>query len=479
MPVRIALTLLASCALLGAQLPGMSRPAAPADSGMAPSMGTPVSPQSGLRGSVPSGDVTPGVLNLSLREALDRALKYNLALVETGESIQVRRAQRMLALSQLIPTLTVRPSVTGEQINLLAFGFPLPPGTPGVVGPFTVYDARAYGTSNLSFQSWRNYRSGGQAVRAEELSLRDARDQVVQIVIQLSLQTITASARIDAARARVRTAERLYQQALDRRNAGTAPGIDVLRAQVEAQAERQRLIAYEGDFDKQKLALGRAIGLPAGQPFRTTETVPYAPLPAGVTLEESLGKAFEQRSDYRAADALVHASQLALSAARAARLPSLSLNADYGVIGPGVTRAHGTFSVSAAANIPVFEGGRIRANIALAESQLRQRTAEREDLRGRIDAEVRAAFLDVRTAERQVEVARNNLELAQKTLEQAQDRFNAGVTNNLEVVQAQEAVATAEESLIASRYAYNSAKTALLRARGEPEASIARYLSGK
>jgi outer membrane protein TolC len=446
---------------------------------MAPSVGTPVSAQYGLRGSVPSGEVTPGVMNLSLREALDRALKYNLALVETGQNIQVRRAQRMLALSQLIPTLNVRPSITEQQINLLAFGFPLPPGTPSVVGPFTVYDARAYGTSNLSLQSWRNYRSGSEVVRAGELTLRDARDQIVQVVVQLYLQTITASARIDAARAQVTTAERLYQQALDRRNAGTAPGIDVLRAQVEMQAQRQRLIAYEGDLEKQKLALGRAIGLPAGQQFRTTETVPYAPLPGGVTLDESLGKAFEQRSDYRASDALVRASQLAVSAARAARLPSLSLNADYGVIGPSVTNAHGTFSVSAAANIPVFEGGRIRANIDLAESQLRQRTAEREDLRGRIDAEVRAAFIDVRTAERQVEVARNNLELARKTLEQAQDRFNAGVTNNLEVVQAQEAVATAQESVIASLYDYNSAKAALLRARGEPDASIAQYLSGK
>ncbi len=418
-------------------------------------------------------------MDLSLREALNRALRYNLALVETGENIQLRRAQRLLALSQLIPTLNVRPSITEEQINLRAFGFPLPPGTPAIVGPFTVYDARAYAASNLSLQSWRNFRSGNEAVRAVELSLRDARDQVVQIVIQLYLQTITASARIDAVRAQLTTAQHLYQQALDRKNAGTAPAIDVLRSQVEMQAQQERLLAYEGNFDKQKLSLARAIGLPIGQNFRLTETVPYAPLPSGVTLEESLTSAYRQRADYQAAAALVHSADLAASAARAARLPSLSFNADYGVIGPSVTSIHGTFTASAAANIPVFEGGRIRADVDLAQAQLRQRQAEQQDLRGQIDAQVRSAFIDVRTSSQQVDVARSNLDLAQQALQQAQDRFAAGVTNNLEVVQAQEALATAQETLIASLYTYNAAKAALMRARGESDDAVARYLTGK
>lgn len=481
------LALAFACApLVVAQLPGPARPAAAPSSpvsiygapgGQAPSTAPPV--QTGFSGSVPSGEAMPGMLDLSLREALNRGLKYNLAVVEGGQGIRTRRAQRQLALSQILPTLNLRPSVTEQQINLLAYGFPLPSGTPPVVGPFKVWDARGLFANNLSLEGWRNYRAGSEGVRAAELSLRDARDQVVEVVIQLYLQTIAASARITAVQAQVTTAEQLYRQAVDRRDAGTAPGIDVLRAQVEMQSQRQRLIAYEGDLDIQKLALARAIGLPPGQQFRLTEDVPYAPLPAGVSLETSLEEAYRSRSDYRAAEALVRAAELTVSGARAGRYPSISLNADYGVIGPKLEQLHGTFSVSGAVNIPVFEAGRVRANLEQAQAGLEQRKAEREDLRGRIDADVRTAFLNLRTAGRQVEVARSNLDLATQQLGQSQDRFAAGVTNNLEVVQAQEALAAANESLISSLYLYNSAKASLVRSRGESEEAVSRYLTGK
>lgn len=461
-----------------AQLPGISRPATQTETqSPAPPSTAPRTP-TGFSGSVPTGDVVTEI-SLSLRDALNRALKYNLALVEGGENIRQRRAQRLLALSQLLPTVTARPQITEQQLNLAAFGFPLPAGTPSVVGPFKVIDARGLLSNNLSIQSWRNYRAGSESVRAAELTLQDARDQVVEVVIDLYLQATAASARITAAGAQVKTAEQLYRQAVDRKNAGTAPGIDVLRSQVEMQTQQQRLIFYEGEFEKQKLAIARAIGLPPGQQFRLTEDVPYAPLPADVTVESSLTEAYRSRADYRAADALVRAAELTVSGARAARLPSLSLTGDYGVIGPSADQLHGTFSVGVAANIPIFEGARIRAQVEQTQSELSQRKSEREDLRGRIDAEVRTAFLNIRTASRQVEVARSNVDLANQQLIQAKDRFAAGVTNNLEVVQAQDAVATADENLISSLYSYSTAKASLARARGGSEEAVSRYLTGK
>lgn len=462
------------------QLPFPGRPLATPRAADAPPQTPPpaVRMQGGLDGSVPSGDVVPGVLDLSLREALDRALKYNFALVEGAEDVRATRARRLLALSQILPALNLRPAVVEQQINLQAFGFPLPPGTPPVVGPFHVWDARGLVTNNLSLQSWRNYRAGSEAVRAAELSLRDARDQVVQVVIELYLRAVAAAARITAVEAQVNTADQLCRQAVDRKSAGTVPAIDVLRAQVELQSQRQRLIAYEGDLDIRKLSLARAIGLALGQPFRLTETVPYAPLPDGVSLETSLAEAYRSRSDYRAAESLVHAAELRLSGARAARLPSFNFSGDYGVIGPSLDALHGTFSAGAAANIPIFEGGRIRADVDLARSELQRRKADRDDLRGRIDTDVRTAFLNLRTSGRQVEVARENLDLAHQQLLQARDRFAAGVSDNLEVVQAQEALASANENLISSLYSYNSAKTALVRARGESDEAVSRYLTG-
>jgi outer membrane protein TolC len=434
---------------------------------------------SGFSGSVPTGEATSGTLDLSLHDALNRAIKYNLALVESNQRVRTSRAQRLLALSQIMPSLNIRPSATELQINLLAYGFPLPPGTPPVVGPFHVFDLRGYLADSVSLQGWRSFRAGSEAVRASELSVRDARDQVVEIVIDLYLQATAVSARITSAEAQVNTADQLYRQAVDRKTAGTAPGIDVLRAQVELQAQQQRLIYYQGQFDIQKLALARAIGLPPGQQFRLTEDVPYAPLPPDVSLESSLAAAYKARADYQAAEALVRAAALNLSGARAARLPSLSLSADYGAIGPQIDQTHGTFTVAGAMNIPIFEGGRIRAGIDQAEAEYETRKAERDDLRGRIDADVRTALLNLRSAGRQVEVARSNVDLARQQLQQSRDRFAAGVTNNLEVVQAQDAVAVADENLISSLYGYNTAKAALIRARGEADESVVRFLTGK
>lgn len=428
-----------------------------------------------ISGSVPTGDRVQS-LDLSLRDAITRALKYNLALVQGGESSAIARAERLRALSQILPTLNIRPSVTEQQVNLAAFGLRVP-GFPSVVGPFHVWDARGFGTEQFGLEGLRGYQSSRQSARAADLNLKDAKDQVVAIVVQLYLQAIAGSARIEAARAQVATAQTLFTQASDRKNAGTVPAIDVLRAQVEFQSEQQRLIFYEGEFEREKLALARAIGLPLGQVFRLADAVPYSPLPPDINLEHAIEFAYKTRSDFQAADALVRAAELSLSGARAGRLPSAAVNADYGANGLALDQLHGSFTVGAGVNIPVFQGGRIRANVEESSALLRQRRAEREDLRGRIDADVRNAFIDLRSASRQVEVARSNLELARQQVVQSQDRFAAGVTNNVEVVQAQDALATADENFIAALYAYNAAKASLARARGDAEESVLQFLN--
>jgi len=428
-----------------------------------------------LTGSVPSGDLSAS-LDLSLRDALNRALKYNLALVTGNENTAISRAQRLFALSQLLPNVNVRPTFTEQQINLAAFGLQFP-GIPSVVGPFHLWDARGFLDEQFGLQGFRNYRASRELSRSTELSLRDARDQVVAIVVQLYLQVLASAARVTAAVAQVETARTLFQQAQDRRNAGTVPGIDVLRAQVQFQSEQQRLIFYEGEVEKQKLSLARAIGLPLGQPFRLSDTVPYVPLPASHTVEHALEVAYKTRSDLQASEAQVRAAELSLSAARAARLPSGAVNADYGVNGLAVDRLHGSFTVAAGVNIPVFQSGRIRAVVEESSALLRQRRAERDDLRGRIDAEVRTAFIDLQSAARQVEVAQGNLVLARQQVAQSQDRFTAGVTNNVEVVQAQDALATANENYISALFAYNAAKSSLARARGDAEESVLQFLN--
>jgi outer membrane protein TolC len=435
------------------------------------------SPPDKALGSVPAGTATGTPIDLTIEDALARGLRYNLALTEGNENVRVQRAERLRALSALLPTVTARPTVTEQQVSLAALGFSGFPGVPPIIGPFTVLDARgALSQSMLNLRSLRNYRAAREQVAATEHTARDLREQVVVVVTNLYLNALAGSARIEAQRSQAATADAAYRQAIVRKNAGTAPGIDVLRAGVELNSAQQRLIFYEGEFDKQRLALGRAIGLPPGQELRIVDTAPYTPLPPEVTLEATLQAAYEQRSDYRAGQALARAAELTKGAARAGRHPSAGLDANYGAIGQRVTQMHGSFTVVGAVEIPIFQGGRVQADVDEADAQLRQRRAELEDLRGRIDADVRNAFTDLRSAARQVEVAVQSITLARQQLQQAQDRFVAGVTNNLEVVQAQQAVALADENQIGALYAFNMAKAALVRARGDAERSIKDYL---
>ncbi|PYQ59779.1 MAG: hypothetical protein DMF58_10405 [Acidobacteria bacterium] len=225
------------------------------------------------------------------------------------------------------------------------------------------------------------------------------------------------------------------------------------------------------------MMLARVIGLSALQPLRLTDRMEYAPAPV-VALEDALVIAYRARPDYQSALANLHAAELQKRAAEAERIPGLVVSGDYGFIGPSARDFEATWTATALLNIPIFEGGRIRAEILQAEAQLRDRRAEAENIRGAIEQDVAAALLDIATARKQVETARLNVDLANQTLEQARDRFAAGLTNNIEVIQAQQALAGANEQSIDSVYAHNVAKTMLARSTGDAEGAVLRFLTG-
>jgi outer membrane protein TolC len=253
----------------------------------------------------------------------------------------------------------------------------------------------------------------------------------------------------------------------------------VLRAKVEFQTQQQRLIAAENQLAIDKLGLARVIGLPTGQEFQLTDAVPYAAL-SEVTLEQALQQAYATRPDYMSARAQVRAAELSRQSAVAENYPTLSTDTNYGDIGsPNFATSHGTFAFATTLNIPIFQGSKVRADKLQADAALRQREAELADLSGRIDEQVRTAFLNLKSSSELVAVSESNIDLANQTLTQAQDRLSAGVADNLEVVQAQEAVATANQSYIASLYAYNLAKISLAQAIGIAEHSALQYLGAR
>jgi outer membrane protein TolC len=290
---------------------------------------------------------------------------------------------------------------------------------------------------------------------------------------------IADAATVDSTRAQVETAQTLYRKTSDQHKAGVVASIDELRAQVELQTQQQRLIAAENQLAIDKLTLGRVIGLPNGQEFQLTDALPYAPL-AVMSLEQALQQAYSMRADYLSAQAQVRAAELARQAAAAENYPTLSVNTDFGDIGsPNFGSSHETFTFTTSLNIPVFQGTQVRADKLQADSALRERQAEFENLRGNIDDQVRTAFLNLKSSSDLVAVARSNIDLANQTLAQAQDRFSAGVADNLEVVQAQESVASANQSYIASVHSHNLAKISLAQAMGIAEQAALQYLGAK
>jgi outer membrane protein TolC len=455
------------------------------NSAPAPSISLPGS-QSPFTGSEPEGKATPEVLQLSLQEAIDRGLRNNLGLLLSGDQTIMTRGERWKQLSNLLPNLSARVQEDAQNLDLAALGFqklfPLfgVKGTiPAVTPGFSYFDARASVSQSLfNFSDLEKERAASESVKSATYTYKDARELVVLAVGNAYLLTIASAARIETSDAQVKNAQALYNKAIDQQKAGLSPAIDTLRSQVELQTRQQQLIAAHNDFAKQKLSLARVIGLPPGQEFLLTEKAPYqalTPLPLEIYLE----RAYASRSDYQAAQAQVRAAELSRRAATAGHYPSLDFNANYGDIGATPDHSNGTWQVNGGLNIPIFAGGKTHSDVLEAEAQLKQTRSQLADLRGRIDYEVRASLLDLNSAADQVGVARSTVELAEQTLTQSEDRFTAGVADNLEVVQAQESVASAQESYIQSLYAHNLAKIELARAIGDAEQGVKRYLKGE
>uniref|UniRef100_Q01SW1 Outer membrane efflux protein n=1 Tax=Solibacter usitatus (strain Ellin6076) TaxID=234267 RepID=Q01SW1_SOLUE len=437
-----------------------------------------------FQGSVPTGNATTTPLGLKLDDAIQRGLRANLGLLERGTASQAARAERIRALSALYPQVTGSVGETVQQLNLKTLGFgtlgiPGLSGLPSIAGPFSYSTAQANVSATVfDWSKRKNLSSARDTEEASKLSIQDARDLVVQAVAYAYLQIIADNSRVESIQAQVTTAEAIYNRAVDQKKAGVAPAIDVLRAQVEFKTQQQRLLVEQNQFAKDKLTLGRVIGLPPGQPFYIADATPFTPF-SGLTLDQALRTAVAQRADYQSARKLFLAADDALKAARAEWYPTVDLNGYYGVTGPTPGNSHGVFLVTGALNFNIFNGGRIHGDIEQARAAKQQRADELADLGGQIEVQVRTAFLDIQSAADQVAVAQSNVELAAQTLQQARDRFASGVADTIEVVQAQESVATASDNLISASYAHNLAKASLARALGLAEQGIKKLIEVK
>jgi outer membrane protein TolC len=412
---------------------------------------------------------------LTLRDAIEKGLQANLSVLVAGARIEEAEGTRTRHLSAaLLPRVRSQSYANFQNRNLRAFGISAP-GFPAVVGPFSNYDFRIAADQNiLDLQSYRTYTASQDAVEASKLDYQDARDLIVRSIAALYLDAQSAAARANAAQTRVSDSQALYQLAKSKHDAGTATGVDLLRAQVQLANDQQALLAAQNQYKQALLVLARNLGMSPSTPLELAEPLRFQAL-SHPTAEVIVGSALLARSDY-----LSFASQRQQLveqqlASKARYYPKLSLSGNYGGLGRSVGSVEGTYVVQGQLDFTLFDRDRNGEAQELA-SRVKRVDNQIADLRRGVEQDVRAALLNLESTAEQVAVAEQGQDLAERELKLTQDRFQSGVTNNIEVTTAQDQLARAQENYILAVSSYVDAKFSLARAAGGTEKNIDQYL---
>ena len=450
------------------------------------------SAQSPYYGSVTTVQPTGGVKPLSFDDAIRMGIDHNLALIEAQKQEQRAKAQSLVSLQPLLPTVTAQADSGAHQINLAALGFSgsllgkIAPEFPNfnfasfhTVVKVNVTDAMVnYSQTLFSLPNIDRYRAGKESVVAAYYSKMSSRGLVVLTVGNAYLQALALGAQVDNAKALLQADQVLLNQAVAEHEAGTAANLDELRARVQFQTQQQSVISAEVNFAKAKIALNREIGLPPEQEIQLTDAEPYAELTL-MNIDEAKEVAYRSRQDYQGLQAQVRAAQYQRKAAKWERLPTLDFQGDYGVTGVTGALYHGTFAAIGTLNVPIFQEAKFRGDSGVAGANLTNLTQQLAALKEQINQQLRDSILDVQSATELVRVARSNVELARKELEQTTERFEAGVDDNLPVVQAQATLADAETNLVNTTSQHNQAKLGLARNLGIVDTQYSSFLQSK
>ena len=435
------------------------------------------------------GDLTverasSGPLPLTLDEAVNRGLEHNLQIQLATQTEQSIQGQILGVFFNLLPNMRATAYTRTQEINLAAMGFKpaslaafgLPANAIHTIVKVDTTAAQFSADQVLfslpDFYLYLAAKKAGKVVQYNTLNVRGA---VIQSVASQYLAALADQAQISNAQALVTADEEVLRQATLSREAGVGMNVDVLRARVQLQSEQQAVVRAQNTFEKDKIALNRLIGLPAEQQLDLTDAVPSAELKE-LPLEQAKTIAYTRRKDLLALEAQLEVAERSLKAARFERLPSLSFNGYYGVLGETRGLYHGVFAAQGVMKIPVFEEARFRGEEQFTAAQVLGLRRQIDSLKVTIDEQIRASMLDVQSSTELVKVARSNVDLASQVLADTRAQFAAGVADNLPVVQAEAALAGAQSRLIATEFQYNIAKLNLARSTGVIEINYKQYL---
>jgi outer membrane protein len=416
--------------------------------------------------AVPDSD---GVLRLTLEQAVGLALKENttvqIAVLSAAQSEQGKN----IARSALLPQVELGASDSARRINLeTSFGKRVP-GFPQHTGPFEVFDAGpSFGARIFDLTLWRRYQAAKNAAAGARASSLSTREQVILLVVSQYLGTLRAVANVKASESRVELAQALYQQASDIQKAGVGTGIDTLRANVELQNEKQRLIEAQAERETSLYALSRLLNLDPQQKIELADSLGFFDTPQP-EVEASVEQAIAARPEWKSLESQIRAADNNRKAASDERLPSLRFDGNWAYQGISAGTGIPTYNYQASVRLPLFTGGRIHAEIVNADLEIKKLREEQADLRNRIALDVKTALINLHSARNEVEVATLGMKLAGEEVEQARDRFKAGIANNIEVISAQDSLARANDNQITALYRFNQARADFARAIGQME----------
>ena len=440
-----------------------------------------VSPRGAHAQETKNRSVLPGtapvqVLKLTLYDAVGMALKQNptaqIAILTAAESEQ----DKNIARADLLPQANAKISDEAQKVNLLAqFGGRTPfPGFPKSLGPYQVFSAGpSFGTSVFDLTLWKRYQATRDTLNANQANSLTTREQVILLVVSQYIGTLRAMADVQASQSRVELAQALYDQAADLQKEGVGTGIDTLRANVELQNEKQRLIEAENDREASLYGLSKLLNLDPRQTIELSDSLSFFDTPQP-EVEPSIEAALGERQEWKALAAQIKAAEAEKKASQYSRLPSLRFDGDFAYVGTSGSTTLPTYTYEASVNMPLFTGGRIHAEIVKADLEIRRLEQQQDDLRNQIALDVKTALLNLRSARNEVQVANLGVQLSKEEVDQARDRFKAGVANNIEVIQAQDSLSRANDNQIAALYRFNQARADLARSVGQMEKVYAR-----
>jgi outer membrane protein TolC len=413
-------------------------------------------------------------LKLTLKDAVSLALNQNPQVILANLQVSQSQQDRLLARSALLPQANANVSEAVNRLNLqAAIGLTIP-GFAQHVGPFEVFQA-GVGVNAPIFDLtlWRRYKSSQMGIETRRAQETSVREESVMLVVSQYLGCQRAAADVEAAQSRVDLAQAVYDQSADLQKNGVGTGIDTLRGNVQLQNEKQRLIVARTQLETSLYGLARLLNLDPRRAIEIADQVSFFDTPA-ISLDQTLEKAYTARPELRALRTEEERAGLDARAAADERLPKVSFSGFWMQQGLAPDSAIPAYQYEGSVVFPLFTGGRIQADRAKADLAIRQLQQREQDLRNRIALEVKTAAVQVEAARSEVTVANLGIQLAHEEVTQARDRFQAGVTNNLEVINAQDELARANDNQIGALYRYNQARASLAYAVGQMEALYAK-----